>query len=112
MRSSFGKQGRILLILVICFLLTIGISHAQEGGLYDSVQAQDLAPDSAIEWINTLYARIQADGVNAPAASRLYGYAAVSLYESTLPGMPDNNTLIGQIASLLQKNAISDSLGG
>jgi hypothetical protein len=100
MQVSFGKQGRLILIFVVCFLLTIGVSQAQEGGLYDSEQAQNIAPDFAIEWINTLYARIEADGINAPAAARLYGYAAVTLYEAALPGMSDNNTLIGQVSSL------------
>jgi hypothetical protein len=100
MHVLFSKQGRLILIVAVCLLLSIGITHAQEGGLYDSEQAANIPPDFAIEWINTLYARIEADGINAPAASRLYGYATVSLYEASLPGMSDNNTLIGQIASL------------
>ncbi|NWF68608.1 MAG: vanadium-dependent haloperoxidase [Chloroflexi bacterium] len=94
-----AKYNQIFLLLVSIFLL-VGAAHAQEGGLYDSVQAEDIPPDIAIEWIDTLYSRIQADAVNAPAAARLYGYAAVAMYEATLPGMADNNTLIGQIEHL------------
>jgi membrane-associated phospholipid phosphatase len=94
---------RVMLILWACLALSAGFTYAQQGGgLYDSVEAAELDPAPVIEWVNLLYDRIYADGVNAPAAARLYGYASVTLYEAVLPGMPDNNTLIGQIVSLTE----------
>ncbi len=54
-------------------------------------------PEMALEWMQTLYARVQADAVDAPAASRLYGYAGVTLYEAVVPGMPANRSLAGQL---------------
>jgi hypothetical protein len=56
---------------------------------YDARIAQD--------WMQLLYDRIEAEGISAPAASRLYAYAGVTLYEAVLNGMPDNNSFAGQI---------------
>ncbi len=57
-------------------------------------------PTYAVEWMTFLYDRIQAQGNSAPAASRLYGYAGVTLYESLVNFIPGNRSLIGQITSL------------
>lgn len=54
-------------------------------------------PGMALDWMSLLYDRVQADAVNAPQASRLYGYAGVTLYEALVPGMPANRSLAGQL---------------
>jgi hypothetical protein len=81
-----------------CLIFTTPFVHAQP----NSVPAAELDPDAAIEWVNTVYDRIFADSVGAPAAARLYGYTAVTLYESVLPGMPDNQDLAGQLNGLTE----------
>jgi hypothetical protein len=57
-------------------------------------------PTYAVDWMTFLYDRIQAEAISAPAASRLYGYAGVVLYESLVNFIPGNSSLIGQITSL------------
>ena len=63
----------------------------------DEHLTEAFGPEMANAWINTLYDRVQADAVNAPAASRLYGYAGVTLYEGLVNGMPANRSLVGQL---------------
>jgi hypothetical protein len=41
-----------------------------------------------------------AERVNAPAAARIYGYVGVTLYEALIPGIYENNSLIGQFEHL------------
>lgn len=42
----------------------------------------------------------QTPGFSPPVASRAFAYAGVALYESLIPGMPDNLTLAGQLRGL------------
>lgn len=68
------------------------------GGVADQEALTDsFGPEMALEWIDRLYQRVQADAVNAPQASRLYGYAGVTLYEALVPGMAANRSLAGQL---------------
>src|SRR5690349_5461798 len=75
-------------------------TFAQDGAVAESVPVVDLPTAPAIQWMETLYRRIQEEGVSAPGASRIYGYAGVTMYESLLGGMPNNITLAGQIYHL------------
>jgi membrane-associated phospholipid phosphatase len=93
---------RLVLALTIALILMLGILPAAaqketEGTLADSLPTDILSPRIAVEWMQLLYDRIREDGVSAPGASRLYGYAGITLYESILPGSRDNFTLAGQI---------------
>jgi hypothetical protein len=66
-----GKITRFVLITYLLLMLSVAIvSFAQEdnGSLADSVPASEIAPDSAIEWANLVYDRIQADAIGAPTA--------------------------------------------
>jgi len=58
---------------------------------------EDYEPQVAVEWMNLLYDRIEAERVSAPAASRLYAYAGITLYEAVLHGIPGNNSLSWQV---------------
>jgi len=96
--------------LLLCgVLLGIGavVSAGGEGGGTSGSMVAVALPDIsgedrayAVEWMTLLYDRIQAQGISAPAASRLYGYAGVVLYESLVNFIPTNSSLIGQIISL------------
>jgi hypothetical protein len=92
-------QKRLLLILVPLLILASGVSAQAPtpSGVLASTRADQLRADVAVEWMQLLYDRIYEDKISAPAASRLYGYAGVTLYESILPGMPDNFPLVGQV---------------
>jgi hypothetical protein len=88
------KITRLLWVVGALLLLAIPLA-AQED--VESVLVRDLPTEPAVEWMQTLYRRIEAEGESAPAAARIYGYAGVTMYESLLGGMPDNITLAGQI---------------
>ncbi|MCC6614397.1 MAG: vanadium-dependent haloperoxidase [Anaerolineae bacterium] len=99
----FTKFKRVLLLLSVGLLLTAAALPATaqkttDGTLALSVVADRLAPDIAVEWMQLVYDRVREDGISAPGASRLYAYTAAALYESILPGMPNNFTLYGQLS--------------
>ncbi|HSL85220.1 MAG TPA: phosphoesterase, partial [Thermoanaerobaculia bacterium] len=54
----------------------------------------------ATDWLNLIVERVKAEGYSPLVASRIYAYAGVTLYESVLPGMPDHQTLAGQLHEL------------
>lgn len=59
---------------------------------YDAAVAQ--------EWMHLLYQLVEREGASAPAASRIYAYAGVTLYEATVNGMPSNYSLAGQLQGM------------
>jgi len=54
----------------------------------------------AVDWMQTLYDHVKAETVNAPAASRVYAYAGVTLYEAVRPGIPGDLPLSTQITGM------------
>src|SRR5690606_7482442 len=54
----------------------------------------------ALRWMDLLYRLVQNEGVQAPAASRIYAYAGVALYEGVVNGMPSNYSLAGQLIDM------------
>jgi hypothetical protein len=55
----------------------------------------------AIAWFE-FYLRLvqETPGFSPPVSSRAFGYAGVTLYEAVVPGMPDYQTLAGQVNGL------------
>jgi hypothetical protein len=95
------KLVRIACFTYLLLMLSVAVAYAQDSGsLADSVPASELDATAAIEWMNLEYDRVFADSVGAPQASRLYGYAAVTIYAAAFPGMPGNNSLAGQLNGL------------
>jgi hypothetical protein len=87
---------KLLRFLPILLLLLISVQpYAAQAE--ESVRVTDLSTDFAVDWMQLLYRRVEAEGESAPAAARIYGYAGVTMYESLLGGMPNNITLAGQI---------------
>ena len=80
--------------ILLIALLSISFPAAAQGG---SPLTETLDSTPVIGWMNQFYKIVEAERINAPAASRLYAYAGITTYESLLPGMPYNNTLAGQI---------------
>ncbi len=87
--------------LMACSLLFGSImpvpTHAQDGA---SVLTADHDPKLATDWMLLIYELVRDEVVNAPAASRVYAYSAVALYEAVVFGMPDNFSIGGQLAGL------------
>ena len=57
--------------------------------------------DLATEWFDLELKLIrETPGFTPPVASRALGYSGVALYESVVAGMPENNSLVGQLHDL------------
>ncbi|MDZ4772595.1 MAG: vanadium-dependent haloperoxidase [Planctomycetota bacterium] len=69
-------------------------------GLSSSAAASTYDSEVALQWHELFYMRVKATGVNPPAASRIFGYVGVTLYESIVPGMTGYQTLQGQLNGL------------
>lgn len=54
----------------------------------------------ATEWFRLLYDAVREEKLPPMVAARVYGYAAVALYESLVPGMPQHRSLAGQLNQL------------
>ena len=59
-----------------------------------------LPPPPARAWLDLLTTTIRVERTAPPPASRLIGYAGVTLYEALVPGMPDRQSLAGQLNGL------------
>jgi hypothetical protein len=58
----------------------------------------DAAPsDVAVAWFDLLYDVVKAEQITPPPASRIYGVAAVALYEALVPGSLQHRSLVGQL---------------
>ena len=85
-----------ILMLVIGSILPMNLSANDEMSVmtahYDSKFARD--------WILVVYELTRDNEINAPAASRVYAYTAIALYEGVVNGMPENFSIGGQIGGL------------
>jgi hypothetical protein len=94
---------RKLLLIVAVFAVVMAFQPltfivAQDAAV--SVPAAEHEPDVLVKWMELLYDRIEAEGVSAPGASRLYAYAGVTAYQSVLPGIPEGISMSGQLTEL------------
>ncbi len=92
-------KSRILLIIGLCLSLTFSVAAAQDQAEALPVAA-DLEADVLVQWMDLLYQRVEANTVDAPAASRLYAYAGITAYQSVLGGIPEGFSLSGQLTSM------------
>ena len=66
-----------------------------------SIPLPDEVPaDVAVAWFDQLYDLVKAEELAPPPASRIYGVAAVALYEAIVGGSPENVSLAGQLNDL------------
>lgn len=54
----------------------------------------------ATAWFDVAYNVVKVASLAPPPASRVYGYAGVTLYEALVPGMPGYQSLAGQVNGL------------
>lgn len=64
----------------------------------------------AVAWMNQVRASVQTAGSPPTVASRAYAYTGVTLYEAVVPGMPDHQSLAGQLNGLFDVPAPSDDV--
>ncbi len=92
------RIGRTILwiaLLLLCFLVNTVMSAQEE-----SVPAIEHDAGVAVDWMDLTYRIVQGEAVNAPAASRIYAYTGVTLYEAVVNGMPNNYSMAGQVTDL------------
>ncbi len=93
------KRPRLFIFILLVSFLSFSIHvSAQDGTTF--IPAAELDADVAVKWMELLYDQIEEHGISAPAASRLYAYAGVTLYQAVLPGMPTSFSLSGQLNDL------------
>jgi hypothetical protein len=64
-------------------------------------QAPDDVPSEvASVWFDQLYDLVTTEQITPPPASRIYGLAAVTLYEAVVPGSQTHRSLVGQLNAL------------
>jgi hypothetical protein len=84
----------IALVLAAC-----GGGGSHHSGVANSPRASTFDSSVPTAWFDLLYANVKSTGTPPPAASRVYGYASLALYEAIRPGMPDHKTLQGQLVA-------------
>lgn len=82
----------IALVLLLSLLLSC---RSKDGG------AAEVPADVATSWFDLQLKLIkETPGFTPPVSSRALGYSGVTLYEAIVAGMPENNSLVGQLNEL------------
>jgi hypothetical protein len=89
----------LLSILALLLLTTPGIGQALAQAAKPT-SANDLNAKFVVEWMRLTYANVKAETVNAPAASRVYAYAGITIYESVSQGLDGYVSLRNSIKSM------------
>ena len=93
------KQTLSRLALCLSLGLTVPVAMAQTASL--AHQASDYSANVATEWFNLVLQLVQqTPGFSPPVAARALGYLGLTLYESVVPGMPQNRSLAGELNEL------------
>jgi hypothetical protein len=64
--------------------------------------------DVPVAWFNLAYDLARDEHLSPPVAARLFGYLGVALYEALVPGMPEYQSLAGQLNGLQALSRPSD----
>jgi hypothetical protein len=88
--------------LFALFLLTF-IACRKDEGLFVSKPAELYEAKVANDWSNMMRALTKkTPGFTPPVASRAFGYMGITLYETVVPGMPNHQSLVGQLTDMPQ----------
>ena len=86
-----------LLVLLLGFSLPMTLTAQDEAV---STPTNEFDSSMATDWVMFVYELVRDETVNAPAASRVYAYTGVALYEAVVFGMPNNFSIGGQMEGL------------
>jgi hypothetical protein len=92
-RSTF-----LLVVLTITQFFLNSSAFAEAGRRQEF--ADKLPSEIASTWFELLYDIVKAETTPPPSASRIYGVAAVALYESIVAGTKANRSLVGPLNGL------------
>lgn len=95
---------KLQFLLFICLLILVTFtfnSCTEDQQLSQKIYTKDFNADVPLKW-NELIIQIDryATGFRPPAAARMFAYTGMAVYESVVPGMPDNNSLAGNYYGL------------
>lgn len=62
--------------------------------------AHNFSADVPVAWFNLSYELTRDEGLSPPVASRAWGYAGVTLWETVVSGIPTHQSLAGQLNGL------------
>jgi membrane-associated phospholipid phosphatase len=84
-----------LLILLLFLILSSAIVQAQTADEYDG--------QIAFAWFNLQLKLVrETPGYTPPVASRAFGYTGITLYEAVVAGVPEYQSLVGQLNELTE----------
>lgn len=86
---------RVALLLAVVPLL-VALWRGVGAGDH-SHACDDLPSEVAFVWFDQLYDLVKTERITPPPASRIYGLAAVTLYEAVVPGSREHRSLAGQL---------------
>jgi hypothetical protein len=112
LKSSYSRISLIVMLVFAALSMSYLRTQAQEDPV-TSPYAWELEAGFAADWMETLYRAVEREAINPPNGARIYGYAGITLYESVMPGMPENRSLAGQLNGLPdlplpEENAVYD----
>jgi hypothetical protein len=67
---------------------------------YAARDAGSFPPQVPVAWFDLAYDLVRDEGLSPPLAARIFAYLGVGLYEALVPGMPDYQSLAGQLNGL------------
>ena len=85
------------LLAVVSLLVPLGPGAAAG---HQSQAPDDVPSEVASVWFDQLYDLVRMEHITPPPASRLYGLAAITLYEAMVPGSRAHRSLVGQLHAL------------
>jgi hypothetical protein len=87
--------------MVSLVVTLVSLGSAGLTGAVGGVEPADAFPaDVAVAWFELLYDLVKEEAISPPEASRLYGIAAVALYEAIVGGSRGHRSLVGQLNAL------------
>lgn len=91
---------KMLSFLWVACLLLVSIGAPVQGQANSTLTA-DFEAEIANAWFALQLKLVrETPGFSPPVAARAFGYTGVTLYEAVVPGMPDYQTLVGQLNEL------------
>jgi hypothetical protein len=102
-RLPFAKETREIHRRTVALTLAIGLALTIPSAWADHHKepADDSPSEVASVWFDALYDIVKSEAPAPPPAARIYGIAAVALYEAVVPVALHHRSLVGQLNGLV-----------
>jgi hypothetical protein len=103
------QKRRQLFFLLVLLVLAIAVIPAKA---QEEFSADQFSSDLARDWSALHLSLVRRTwGFSPPVAARAFGYLGITLYESVVPGVPDHQSLAGQLNELAELPQPIDGAG-